>query len=79
MSYDYDRTVEAGELVRVWVVRDPGPNTLFEEMVFEWPVSRLYDLMVGTGRKWLQERTKLYTDEASAKRDAEKRWRAVRS
>jgi hypothetical protein len=65
----------AGELKVVWIVRDPSPVSEFDEIVFEHPVSRLHTLIAGTGvRTWEEEHTKLYTDEASAKRDAQARW-----
>lgn len=67
----------AGELTSVWVVRDPSDGVdveMMSEIVFPIEVSRLVNLVIGTGAQtWKHENTKLYTDEASAKRDAETR------
>lgn len=67
------------ELKQIWLVRDASPDSEFFETVHEWPVSRLHTLIVGTGAKvWEDEHTKLYDDEASAMKDAVKRWKKRR-
>lgn len=66
------------ELTKVWIVRDPQKGewgqTAANEVVFEWDVARLDTLIIGTGAAWKAEHTKLYTDEASATKDAKQRW-----
>jgi hypothetical protein len=67
------------EITKVWLVRDAQPDSEFFETVHEWPVSRLHTLIVGTGAMvWQNEHTKLYDDEASALKDAKKRWKKRR-
>lgn len=63
------------ELITVWLVRNPTKESLRQEIVHEWPVERLPTLIIGTTvATWREENTKLYTDEASATKDAKKRW-----
>jgi len=63
------------ELTQVWLVRNPTKDSLRQEIVHEWPVDRLPTLIIGTTvETWRAENTKLYTDEASATKDAKKRW-----
>jgi hypothetical protein len=62
------------KLVTVWMVRDPSPKSLLEDIVWEQDVARLGRYVWGSGQGvWEAERTTLYTDEGEAMADAKAR------
>ena len=68
-------------LKSVWLVIDPSPATLTEseddqlrEVCFEEPIYQLPDYIMGSKPgTWRKEHTKVYLNEAEAKKDAEER------
>ena len=55
------------KLDTVWLVRDPGPDAIFEDVCWEQEVARLGDYVFGSGQGiWARERTAMYTDQKEA-------------
>jgi hypothetical protein len=62
------------KLAKVWMVRDPSPNSVLEDVCWEQDVTRLGRYVWGSGQGvWEEERTSLYTDEGEAMADAKAR------
>jgi hypothetical protein len=62
------------KLAKVWIVRDPSPNSVVEDVCWEQDVARLGRYVWGSGQGvWEAERTTLYTDEGEAMADAKAR------
>lgn len=56
------------EIEKFWIVRDPSSVSELSDVFFEWPASRLANLIVGTGADlWDDENTKLYSDRGAIK------------
>lgn len=69
---------QAGEIKTVWIVRDWNNRIEYtRELVFPEPVEDLVNYIRGSGRSWEEENTKLFTDEASAMKDFERRMKPV--
>jgi len=69
---------QAGEIKTVWVVRDWNNRIEYlRELVFPEPVEQLVNYIRGGGRSWEEENTRLFTDEASAMKDFERRMKPV--
>lgn len=69
---------QAAEIKTVWVVRDWNNRIEYlSELVFPEPVEQLVNYIRGSGRSWEEENTKLFTDQASAMKDFERRMKAV--
>lgn len=80
------------ELKRIWLVRDAEPSVLDDDSIqneehrlaqFSQPkghdIDQFVRIITGTpGRTWWEENTKVYTDGASARKDAEKRLAKMR-
>ena len=61
---------------RLWVVTDPTPNSVIEDILFDTSPVRFPYYVIGTGAdRWRAENTTLYTEEAEARADAEARLR----
>jgi hypothetical protein len=73
------------EIKRVWVVRDAAVSDLddpaiqneahlLEQFMWEMDIDKFVRVVSGTpGDKWREEHSKVYDDEASARKDAVKR------
>jgi hypothetical protein len=67
-------TEESMKLAKVWMVRDPSPNSVIEDVCWEQDVTRLGRYVWGSGQGvWEAERTTFYTDEKEAMADAKAR------
>ena len=69
-------------LSKVWAVRDPTPKSELADVLFELDLSwRFTDYLRGAELAhgptiWRDEHTALYLDEAEARQDAERRFKA---
>ena len=62
------------KLKTVWIVRDASPDSMLLDIFWEQPINRIDDYIRGTPpRGWNGEKHTVYTEEAEAKKDAEKR------
>lgn len=63
-------------LSRLWVVRNPGPTSTLQDIVFDFdPSSDMLEnyMRGGSHGSWSREGHDLYTSEAEAKREARRR------
>lgn len=68
--------VGMAEIKKIWVVTDPTDVSEMIDILYEPPnMQKFADWVTGTNtsRRWAQEHVKLYSDESSARRDAEAR------
>ena len=55
----------------VWIVRDPGPESLFQDIIFAVQPAAMSEYVVGTGpARWRAEHTAIHDSENSARVDA---------
>jgi hypothetical protein len=67
------------KLETVWLVRDPAPDSVFEDVCWEQEVERLGDYVFGSGQfVWARERTAMYTRRQEAEADARARLAKVK-
>lgn len=64
----------------LWVVRDPTPESILEDICFKADTPKYLAMVIlGAGTACLDENLTLYTEEAEARKDAKNRLETVRS
>jgi len=59
------------KLVLAWIVTDPTPESVLEDICYSCPVSQLGNLIIGGGPgTWAREHATIYTTAKEAKADA---------
>jgi len=66
------------EIKKVWVVRDPTPESEMVDILYETDIPGLIDFLLGSKRgTWKRENSSLYDNKTEALADAENRFKKI--